>query len=1007
MATVFKKSKVILCLIFLIIFGFGAFSVNNSLAADSHEDYRSVYELGWELKYRDGSNNFKTEYRYNFKDLYNFYDSKVACHQESANCDIPDSVLIELKDDAIKSGPRSFSQNQFKIYVPPGTYRLDCNFFCKRDDIVGVAARFGSPIEGDYSNLDRDDYSNIIWPGPSSFNSLSDYTDKDVLRRNSSGAITILDGPVGGVLQKGGWFYFKLVSFQQGTQLHGISYCNGVYTYPNERINNAYLEWYDGVNWVNGDPPQNNEPPQPKQKVSLAAEPMKPVKADSEDPETDGAFKVSVQYDVTNQAKNLDGLSVDVHFDPQKVEYVDCAADSLLSGGIVSEEGNATDRYVKLRWTGGNWPGADKTLPLRLADLNFKLLEYGTTVRADIVNNIAGYGKVGYQINFTDPTSPGDNNTGGTADPSDPEYDRWKDYNPPTTTVPTYPTNPTPTNPGTGEGRWIWGIWVPAQGGSTGGSDDPATGDDPPAGDDPPSTEPGTGEGQWIYIGGTKVWRPAPNVNPGGSDDPAIGDDPSTGDDSNVDDPEAGRFDDDGDGFSPNEGDCDDADPSVYPGAPEVCDGKDNNCNGEIDEGGVCQICTDADGDGFFAEAGCGTEVDCNDNDASINPWASEICDGKDNNCNGQIDEGDVCLICTDADGDGFFAEPGCGTEVDCDDNDSSVYPGAPEICGDGIDNDCDGTVDEECASDDANTPPDQPVVMSPDGDTGLSLTPELILDKNSFFDLDGDRHVKTRWQISTQFDESHFVVNEITETQLLNWIVPSDCILEKDTQYYWRAMFFDGQDWSAPSRICMFWTGFKGVEFNENGIGKDCVIDPGEPVKLGGEFMDADGNLVTSDTIKAFKSVTNPDVQIGMIAEPGCTIEKICSQRPEDIVAEGSSFDAEIPEMPYGVIDFELTVPEKGAVANVTICFSEPLPKDFRWWKYDPKIGFYDYSVSSVSSDRKKLTLEFKDGSYGDLVEEPDGKIYDPSGFGPAAATTAPTSSGGGGGCFIRSLVF
>ena len=82
-------------------------------------------------------------------------------------------------------------------------------------------------------------------------------------------------------------------------------------------------------------------------------------------------------------------------------------------------------------------------------------------------------------------------------------------------------------------------------------------------------------------------------------------------------------------GYVNNNDDCDDGNAAIHPGAPEICDGKDNNCDGLVDEG------FDTDGDGYTV-----CEGDCNDNDASVYPGATEVCDNKDNNCNGQIDEG-------------------------------------------------------------------------------------------------------------------------------------------------------------------------------------------------------------------------------------------------------------------------------------------------------------------------------------------------------------------------------
>jgi serine protease len=98
--------------------------------------------------------------------------------------------------------------------------------------------------------------------------------------------------------------------------------------------------------------------------------------------------------------------------------------------------------------------------------------------------------------------------------------------------------------------------------------------------------------------------------------------------------------------------------------------------------------CTDADGDGWCQESG-----DCNDGNASVNPSEEEICgDEIDNNCDGQTDE--TCGgTCTDKDVDGWCVEDG-----DCDDNDRTVYPGHPDKGGrwgtDGKDNDCNSVID-------------------------------------------------------------------------------------------------------------------------------------------------------------------------------------------------------------------------------------------------------------------------------------------------------------------------
>jgi hypothetical protein len=138
------------------------------------------------------------------------------------------------------------------------------------------------------------------------------------------------------------------------------------------------------------------------------------------------------------------------------------------------------------------------------------------------------------------------------------------------------------------------------------------------------------------------------------------------------------------DGVMQCEGDCDDFDGFTYPLAPELCDGLDNDCDVAVDEG----LSPDVDGDGYTALGACqGTANDCDDGQFSVNPGASEVCDGLDNNCNGSADEG----LSTDQDSDGVTAPGSClGTADDCDDTDPFTFPGATELC-DGADNNCDG----------------------------------------------------------------------------------------------------------------------------------------------------------------------------------------------------------------------------------------------------------------------------------------------------------------------------
>ncbi|MBK8996001.1 MAG: putative metal-binding motif-containing protein [Myxococcales bacterium] len=160
-------------------------------------------------------------------------------------------------------------------------------------------------------------------------------------------------------------------------------------------------------------------------------------------------------------------------------------------------------------------------------------------------------------------------------------------------------------------------------------------------------------------------------------------------------------------------GDCNDADKAMFPGNPEICDGKDNDCNAGTPDPGTTTWYQDSDGDGYGSTTNTKTACaqpsgyiaqggDCNDADKTINPAAIELCDGKDNNCVNGIDEGPTATW-PDADGDGFGDSKGtvsylcavpagrADNNLDCNDANKNINPNATEIPGNSIDENCDG----------------------------------------------------------------------------------------------------------------------------------------------------------------------------------------------------------------------------------------------------------------------------------------------------------------------------
>ncbi len=156
-------------------------------------------------------------------------------------------------------------------------------------------------------------------------------------------------------------------------------------------------------------------------------------------------------------------------------------------------------------------------------------------------------------------------------------------------------------------------------------------------------------------------------------------------------------------------GDCDDDDPTIFPNNLELCDGADNNCNNLVDEFVKSTFYEDGDqdewGDVASTVEACepppgyvATSGDCDDDDETSHPGAPELCDGADNNCNGTFDEGypdydsDGLKDCVDGDDD----NDGTPDDDDCAPKNPAIHPGVMETC-DGVDNNCVGGEDEVC----------------------------------------------------------------------------------------------------------------------------------------------------------------------------------------------------------------------------------------------------------------------------------------------------------------------
>ena len=270
------------------------------------------------------------------------------------------------------------------------------------------------------------------------------------------------------------------------------------------------------------------------------------------------------------------------------------------------------------------------------------------------------------------------------------------------------------------------------------------------------------------------------------------------------------------------------------------------------------------------------------------------------------------------------------------------------------------------------------PKLVTPlNGASYVSLTPKL--QTGPFIKINSnDTHLKTDWQISESEAFSSSILYEKSFIHLTSLVVPG-LTLRRNTTYYWRVRFYDNNanvsEWSEPFSFTTLET---PNDFNENGI----------PDILENTSVDLDNDgtpdIETTDRIKSLNTVVG-NGQMGASIKDSVTItsiQEIDSLDPDDI-----SKILRPEKMPLGLFSIRLAVTTPGDAANVIVYFSEAAPANAVWYFYDSINGWVDYSEhSTFSEDRKSISLDLKDGDYGDADGVENGIIVDPSGFGIAS---------------------